>query len=88
MTSFPEHPGVVIMVNAFDDSLEALTPGDLPEDMRFVHTNGGLVPVVEVRVVPFDEQGHVVPQERAKYVRVVEYGPQRTFLRSTMAAAR
>jgi hypothetical protein len=94
MIQFPDHPGMVTMVELFDGSRREVSAGELPEDERFYYFNGEVsadepadaterVPVVLVETASLDGAGNLVPFDAAKTVIIKKFGPDRRPLRTT-----
>ena len=94
MIQFPDHPGMVTMVERFDGSSREVPAAELPEDERFFHFKGEVsaddpaeaterVPVVLVETTSLDGAGNLVPFDAAKTVIIRKFGPDRRPLRTT-----
>lgn len=90
-----KHPGEIKMIDEYDDSVEVQRASETPERHRFVYLDGrGIevespdesverIPIVEVRMTPTDGEGNLVPRDRAKLIRIKEFGPEHRLLRTT-----
>jgi hypothetical protein len=95
MKPFPPHPGTIRMMDEFDHSVELVKAETVPDRHRFVYLNDkGIevdsaeqaaerIPIVEVRMVPTDGKGNLVPKDKAQMIRITEFGPEGRRLRST-----
>jgi len=96
MEMMPPHPGQIKMVEEYDGSVRILDANTVPQRQRFVYFDkDGLevdtpeaavrrVPIVEVDMFSTDGEGHLVPKSKAKQLRILELGPDRQVLRSTV----
>lgn len=83
------------MIDDFNDTVRIEMAEDVPERHRFVYlgNDGGEVdsvddaveriPIIEVRMTPTDGEGHLVPKDRARMIRIKEFGPHGRLLRTT-----
>jgi hypothetical protein len=93
---FTEHPGTIKMIDAFDGSIHTKKAEDAPDAQRFVYLDATgaeirsadqaaeRIPIVEVQMIPTDGEGKLVSKERASTIRILEYGPNKRLLRSTV----
>jgi hypothetical protein len=95
---FTEHPGTIKMIDAFDGSIRTKKAEDAPDAQRFVYLDATgaeirstdqaaeRIPIVEVQMIPTDGEGKLVSKEGASTIRILEYGPNKRLLRSTVMA--
>lgn len=92
---FPDHPGIIRMIDMQDKSVRELSASDAPESVRFAYINKEgkeveasqnpveRVPIVEIHFIPLDSKGNIVPKDRATVIRRKEFGPDHRPLRSS-----
>ena len=95
MKQFTLHPGTIRMIDTYDGSVRVVKADETPELHRFVYLDeAGIevssasqalerVPIVEVQMTPTDEEGNLVPKDRAQLIRIKEFGAKQRLLRST-----
>jgi hypothetical protein len=94
MAKFPEHPGIVRMVDRFHQTTKEIPVAQVPAANRFVYYKGKVrtenateaterIPIVVVEMMPLDAKGNLVPPESAATIQVSEFGPNRRPLRTT-----
>jgi hypothetical protein len=94
VTQFPPHPGTIRTISEYDGSVEMTKADDASDGIKFVYLDkNGIevdsaeaaserIPIVEVRIISTDGNGNPVPRDKAKLIRLLEYGPGGRLLRS------
>lgn len=95
MSYFMPHPGTIRMIDDDNQSVRIVKADDVPLRRRFVFLDKSgneveaddksaveRIPIVEVQMTPTDGDGHVVPREQARLIRIKEFGPEKRPLRS------
>lgn len=74
MANYPEHPGNIIFVNGMTGETTKTVPAaEVPENIRYVETDEGFVPVVRIEDYAFENQ-----------LTIRQYGPDGELLQSTV----
>ena len=93
--NFPPHPGKIKMVDLSTGSEKDVPYEQAPDHSRFVYLdkNGAetfdlkqaveRIPIVLVEMMPVDDHGNLTQRDKAKMLRIEEFGPERRPLRST-----
>jgi hypothetical protein len=81
-----EHPGTITVVDMATKQRTERPAEDYPELERFVFLKRGMqtddpreadeiIPIVEIRHMPLDDNNQLVPKDRATRVQIIELGP-------------
>jgi len=95
MSQFPPRPGKIKMIDMYPKDEHDVPYEEAPEHSRFVYLKNGVetndeseaterIPIVEVHMRPLDENGNLVPKEKAVKIRIKELGPDQRPLRDTV----
>lgn len=98
MTRFEEHPGMIRIVDVYDQTTREIPIDKVPANRRFVYLRHGVevsipaeatsrYPIVEIRMISIDLHGNLVSREHAAKLVVEEYGPKGRPLRHTTMIA-
>lgn len=94
MPQFLPHPGKIKVVEFFSKTTEMKSPDEFPESGQFVYLKNGVetydpneaterIPIVEVHVLPLNDQGNLVDPKDATSMIIKQFGPEQRPLRST-----
>ncbi len=89
-----QHPGKIIIKNLGDKSTRELGSGDVPISGKFVFYKDGkevlypgefdeAVPIVEVELIPTDQDGNIILPQSVSAFQTKEYGEGHKLLRSS-----